>query len=182
MTFIKKVGREFERGGKRIVRGVQDFRESELNPFIGNPLLSEKASQELGRFVKSDVGIATITAGSAAIPGVGPFVAPLVGGALLANRQKSDLAREARDQARAQAAFDAQATTGAAAAATAPTLPEIVQPTPLPGPGEVSVQLGTGQERARRRRARGRRQGRVFGGAGLLVPEADIRRQTLGGF
>ena len=63
-----------------------------------------------------------------------------------------------------------------------PALPDIVQPTPLPGPGEVSVQLGTGQERARRRRAKAGRQSRVFGGAGLLIPEADIRRQTLGGF
>ncbi len=64
-----------------------------------------------------------------------------------------------------------------------PALPDIVQPTPLPGPGEVSVQLGTGQERARRRRAKsGRGRQRVFGGAGLLVPEPEVRRQTLGGF
>ena len=71
---------------------------------------------------------------------------------------------------------DAQAFQAAEAA------PTIAQATPVPEPAQVSVQFGTSQERARRRRSRARRQGRVFGGAGLLVPEAQIRQQTLGGF
>ncbi len=165
MPFIKKVGREIERAGKRVG--------------IGTKRVVEGTLEESARFAKTDIGIATITAGTALIPGVGPILAPLVGGGLISEQQKSVAARAARDQARLDSTISGTASTPGG---VTPALPDIVQPTPLPGAGEVSVQLGTGQERARRRRARGKRQGRVFGGAGLLVPEAEIRRQTLGGF
>ncbi len=167
---FKKAGREIERAGKRVGIGTKRVVESTL--------------EETGRFSKTDVGIATITAATALIPGVGPFIAPIVGGGLALEQQKSLAARAARDQARLDSTISGTSSGGVTPGVT-PGLPDIVQPTPLPGPGEVSVQLGTGQERARRRRSRtgsGRGRGRVFGGAGLLIPEAEIRRQTLGGF
>ncbi len=136
MPFIKKVGREIERGGKRFLGFQKDI----LEDVFTIPI---KGIEEIAR-----------------IPG---------------NLQRAFLPPFPGASAGATGAGTADGT-------ATPALPEIVQPTPLPGPGEVSVQLGTGQERARRRRARSRRQGRVFGGAGLLVPEADVRRQTLGGF
>ena len=166
---VGKIFREAERGVKRVfkqtARSVKDFRESDVGtvlgtgatilggPFVG-AALSEKVSQEIGRAFKNTAGEV-----ERAIGNVGSLLIPKIPGG------------------------DALAATATTAAETAiPALPEIVQPTPLPGPGEVSVQLGTGQERARRRRAGAGRQRRVFGGAGLLVPEADVRRQTLGGF
>ncbi len=176
----KKIVREGERAGKRIGLGTKDVVESTL--------------EEGTRFAKTDIGkVALVGAGfatgfgGAALAGVAFPSTALAIGAVGAGAaaigsdvisQQSSLARAARDQAR----FDATLT-GTASGGVTPALPDIVQPTPLPGPGEVSVQLGTGQERARRRRAKsGRGRQRVFGGAGLLVPEPEVRRQTLGGF
>ena len=148
MSFIKKIGREIERAGKRAF----EFQKDILEDVFTIPL---KGFEELGRIPANlqkllQPPIPSFPSADELATSFGSLLEPL---------------------------------TSAESPTTAIDLkppPESLRPDQ--DPGSVSIKLGTSTERRRRRATRGRRGGTTFGGAGLLVPRAEVQRQTLGGF